>query len=92
LYVRDKGGSILGGHGYMGRVELPIQINSWSVERRSFRIERLDEKQMNDILIKDIDDNVIVYSRSQDDKWVRSKKTKERKRKILRKGESNAKT
>lgn len=81
LYIRGKDGNVLEGHGYMGRVELPIQIKAWSVERRSFRIEHKDEQQMKDILIKDIDDNEIVYDRSKGEKWAKSKGVKTKKEK-----------
>lgn len=79
LYLRDKKGSVIWGHGYKGKVELPIQINAWSVERRSFRIELQDEQQMKDILVRDIDDNVIIYDRSKGGKWVKSKGVKTKK-------------
>ena len=85
LYIRGKAGNVLEGHGYGRRVELPIQINAWSVERRSFRIERKDEQQMKDILIKDIDDNEIVYDRSKGMKWVRSEGVKTKKEKAKKK-------
>lgn len=85
LYIRGKAGNVLEGHGYGRRVELPIQINAWSVERRSFRIERKDEQQMKDILIKDIDDNEIVYDRSKGKKWVKSEGVKTKKEKAKKK-------
>ena len=81
LYIRGKAGNVLGGHGYKGRVELPIQIDAWNVERRSFRIERTDEQQMKDIKIRDIDDNEIVYDRSKGKKWVKSEGVKPKKEK-----------
>jgi len=80
LYLRDEKGNAIEGHGYKGLVELPIKIKEWSVEKRSFRIEHRNEKEMKDILIKDIDDNVIIYDRLKGEKWVKSEKKKEKKK------------
>lgn len=90
LYIRDENGNIIEGHGYKGLVELPIQIKAWSVERRSFRIEHKDGKEMKDISIRDIDDNEIIYDRNEGEKWVKSKavKIKKEKRKKEKKNKS----
>ncbi len=85
LYIRDKKESVIEGHGYKGRVELPIQIKAWSVFKCSFRIECRNEEEMKDILIKDIDDNEIVYDRSKGKKWVKGKGVKIRKEKKKKK-------
>lgn len=85
LYVRKEDGSIIKGHGYGNKVELPIQIAPWGVEHRKFRIEKIDEKEMKDILMRDIDDNEIIYDRRvKGDKWDKCRVIK-RKKKILKK-------
>lgn len=73
LYIRDKSESIMHALGYRNRIKLPIQIDPWNVVQRTFRIEKDDEKQMKDILMRDIDDNEIIIDRSRKgDKWEKT--------------------
>jgi len=72
VYVRE-GEGILEGRGYKDRIRLPIQIDPWGVREIEFRIDQDDEKRMNNILVKDIEDNEIVVVRSPDQTWVKSK-------------------
>jgi hypothetical protein len=86
LYMRKGDGSIIKGHGYGNKVELPIQIAPWGVEHRKFRIEKVDEKEMKDILMRDIDDNEIIYDRkAKGDKWDKCRVIKMKKKKIHKK-------
>ena len=73
IYVREKEGGILGGSGYKDNIKLPIQLEPWGVIQASFRIEKNDEAQMTNILVKDIEGNEIVVVRGSDQKWVKAK-------------------
>jgi hypothetical protein len=72
IYVRE-GESILEGRGYRSQIHLPIKIDPWGVSEVEFRIERNDEKRMNNILIRDIEDNEIVVVRGTDETWAKAK-------------------
>lgn len=94
LYVRKEDESILWGHGYKGRVSLPIQIAPWGVEYRNFRIEKVDEQDMKDILMRDIDDYEIIYDRkAKGDKWDKCRVIKKKrvpKKKLTTKAETKS--
>ncbi len=72
VYVR-KGEGILEGRGYKNQVELPINIEPWGIKEVEFRIEKDDEKQMTDVLVKDIEDHEIVVVRSSGQTWTKAK-------------------
>jgi hypothetical protein len=72
IYVRE-GESILAGRGYRNQIILPIRIDPWGVSEVEFRIERDDEKRMNDILIRDIEDNEIIVVRGTGETWTKAK-------------------
>jgi len=72
IYVRE-GEGILEGRGYRDRVDLPIKIDPWDVREVKFRIEKNDEKRMNNILVRDIEDNEIVVVRGTGKTWVKTK-------------------
>jgi hypothetical protein len=72
IYVRE-GEGILEGRGYRDRVDLPIKIDPWDVREVKFRIEKNDEKRMNNILVRDIEDNEIVVVRGTGQTWVKTK-------------------
>lgn len=72
IYVRKDDG-ILEGRGYRDRVALPIKIDPWGVQEVEFRIGRNDEEQMNNILIRDIDDNEIIVVGGTGGPWVKAK-------------------
>ena len=72
LYVRE-GESILEGRGYRDEIDLPITIDPWGVREVEFRIEQNDQKRMNNILVRDIEDNEIVVVRGTGETWVKAK-------------------
>jgi hypothetical protein len=72
IYVRE-GESILEGRGYRNQINLPIKIDPWGVSEVEFRIERHDEKRMNNILVRDIEDNEIVIVRGTGETWAKAK-------------------
>jgi hypothetical protein len=73
IYVRNKEGGILGGTGYNNNIKLPLQLEPWGVIKASFRIERIDETLMANILVKDIEDNEIIIVPDPGKKWVKVK-------------------
>lgn len=92
LYVRNEDDSIIRGHGYGNEVGLPIQIAPWGVEHRKFRIEKVDEKEMKDILMRDIDDNEIIYDRKvKGDKWDKCRVIKKKKKTLKKKATTKSK-
>jgi len=72
VYVRE-GEGILEGRGYKDRISLPIRVDPWDVKEVSFRIEATDEKRMNNILVRDIQDKEIVVIRGTGTTWARAK-------------------
>jgi hypothetical protein len=72
IYVR-QGEGILEGRGYRNQIKLPIKIDPWGVSEVEFRIERHDEKRMNNILVRDIEDNEIVVVRGTGETWVKAR-------------------
>jgi hypothetical protein len=72
VYVRE-GEGILEGRGYKGRIHLPIKLDPWGVTEVEFRIERNDEKRMNNILVRDIEDQEIVVIRGTGETWAKTK-------------------
>jgi len=72
IYVRKKG-IIIEGRGYKGRIKLPIKIEPWGIEEVNFRIEKREEMNMTDILIRDIEDNEIVVIRKPGQTWTKTK-------------------
>jgi hypothetical protein len=74
IYVRE-GESILEGRGYKDQIDLPIKIDPWDVREVEFRIEQNDEKRMNNILRRDIEDNEIVVNRGTGQTWTKTNST-----------------
>jgi len=72
IYVRE-GESTLEGRGYKGQIDLPIKIDPWGVTEVEFRIEQNDEKRMDNILVRDIEDEEIVVIRGTGEKWAKVK-------------------
>ena len=72
IYVREDE-SILEGRGYKDQIDLPIKIDPWGVIEVEFRIERNDEKRMNNILVRDIEDNEIVVICGTGQNWAKAK-------------------
>jgi hypothetical protein len=72
IYVRE-GEGILEGRGYKDQIDLPIKIDPWGVREVEFRIEQNDEKRMNNILVRDIEDNEIVVIRGTGQTWAKAK-------------------
>lgn len=72
IYVRE-GDGILEGRGYKDQIDLPIKIDPWGVREVEFRIEKNDEKRMNNILVRDIEDNKIIVIRGTGQTWAKAK-------------------
>ncbi len=75
VYIRSKG-IIIEGRGYKGRIKLPIKIEPWGIEEVNFRIEKKDEQDMTDILIRDIEDNEIPLISKPGQTWTKTKSKK----------------
>jgi hypothetical protein len=72
IYIRQDEG-IIGGRGYHDRIALPIQVDPWGVKEVEFRIEQSDEKQMNNVFVRDIEDNEIIVIRGTGRNWTKTK-------------------
>lgn len=72
IYVRENE-KVLEGRGYKKRINLPIKIDPWGLSEVEFRLERRDEKLMDNILVRDIEDNKIVVVRGTGERWAKAK-------------------
>ena len=69
IYVRDNNGGIIQSLEDTEGIALPIKVESWGVEKVSFRISRDNEARMKDIQVQGIDDEKIVVKRLNNKKW-----------------------
>jgi len=69
ISVRDEKGGIIKNLEGTENINLPIKIESWGVEKVTFRITPEDEARMEDIQVQDIDDEQIIVKRLNGNKW-----------------------
>ena len=69
IYLKDSSGGVLINLWAKDDTALPIKINPWAVEVFSFFVEREEEKKIDHIYVRDLDDKEIIVKRAPDKRW-----------------------